>query len=239
MTVSDEALMAYADGEADAATRALIEEAMRGDPDVSRRIAQHRAMREAMRGAFSAVMDEPVPQRLIDAARGHTAASSRRRRVSNPLPLAMAASLLIGLALGYLSWHGSGVLMQAGPGGELIAAAGLSEALTDQLSGSPGSAATTGLSFRTKTGIYCRTFSLTGNNAGSGLACREGNRWNVKALAQAPRMPSDSADFRQASSADIPAIRAAVEASIDGEPLDRAGEIAAQRQGWAAGKAQR
>jgi hypothetical protein len=249
MTVSDEALMAYADGEADAATRALIEQAMRDDPDVRRRIARHRAMREAMQGAFSAVMDEPVPQRLIDAARGNAAAApvnavdlagtrasarETQKRLRSRLPLAMAASLLLGVALGYLGWHGSGVLMQAGASGGLTASAGLAEALSNQLSADrpPGSAAITGLSFRTKAGNYCRTFSLTGN-ASSGLACREGNSWKIKALAQAPRMPSDSADFRQAASADVPAIRAAVEESIDGEPLDRAGEIAARRQGWA------
>jgi hypothetical protein len=252
MTVSDEALMAYADGEADAAMRALIEEAMRDDPDVGRRIAQHRAMREAMRKAFSAVLDEPVPQRLIDAARGNSAAAAGhvvdlaatrasareaqsprepRKRLRSRLPLAMAASLLLGLALGYLGWHGSGVLMQAGASGELIATAGLAEALSAQLSADrpPGSAATTGLSFRTKAGNYCRTFSLTGT---SGLACREGNSWKIKALAQVPRMPSNSGDFRPAASADIPAIRAAVEESIDGEPLDQAGEIAARRQNW-------
>jgi len=53
---------------------AIIEAAMRENPEVRRRIAEHRALREAMQGAFSAVLDEPVPQRLIDAARGQTAA---------------------------------------------------------------------------------------------------------------------------------------------------------------------
>jgi hypothetical protein len=249
VNVSDEVLMAYADGEADAETRAGIEAAMRDDPEIGRRIAEHRALRAVMQGASSAVLDEPVPQRLIDAARGNAASAgnvvdlshARTGAVAAPgrsrswRPFAMAASLLIGLALGYLGWHGSAGLMKAGAGGELIAAAGLADALSTQLSAdrSPGQLATTGLSFRAKTGDYCRTFSLIGNEAGSGLACHEGNDWKIKVLAQSPHAARGSPAYRPASSADIPAVRAAVEESIDGEPLDQAGEIAARLHGWA------
>jgi len=270
MTVSDEVLMAYADGETDAATRAIVEAAMLNDPEVRRRIEQHRALRQALQGAFATALDEPVPQRLIDAARGPSGAASgnvadlasaraaangrggadahgpsatvapvvaavargRLRRQS----LAMAASLLIGVALGYLGWHDPDAPLKAGPNGELVAASGLAEALSNQLSEdrSPALLATTGLSFRAKSGDYCRTFLLNGSGATSGLACRERNRWKIKALAQAPSPTADPSNFRQAASGDSPAVRAAVEDSIDGEPLDRAGEIAARGQKWAA-----
>jgi hypothetical protein len=252
MTVSDETLMAYADGEVDAATRAIIETAMREDPEVRRRIAEHRALREAMQGSFSAVLDEPVPQRLIDAARGQTAAPAgnvvdlaraRRAAASQPLrglrnwrPAAMAASLLVGVGLGYLALHSANPLVKTSSSGELLAGAGLVQALSNQLSEdrSPGLVAITGLSFRAKTGDYCRTFSLAGTHSSSGLACREGDGWKIKVLAQSPPAAANSSNFRPAASADSPAVRAAVEESIDGEPLDRAGEIAARRQGWAA-----
>jgi hypothetical protein len=261
MTVSDEALMAYADGEADAAARAVIEAAMRDDPELRRRVDQHRALRQTLQGAFADALDEPVPPRLIDAARGHSAAPGsnvvdlatareahaavapvavapiavaprHRRRQS----LAMAASLLVGVALGYLGWHDSNLSMKAGPNGELIAASGLAMALSNQLSEdrSPALIATTGLSFRAKTGEYCRTFSLTGSGATSGLACREGDDWKIKVLAQARPAVAGSENFRQAASGDSPAVRAAVEESIDGEPLDRVGEIAARGGKWAA-----
>ena len=72
MTISEEILMAYADGELDAATRASVEAAMQEDPEIRKRVAGHRALRETMRGAFSAVLDEPVPDRLIQAARGQS-----------------------------------------------------------------------------------------------------------------------------------------------------------------------
>lgn len=249
MSVSDETLMAYADGEVDAETRAVIEAAMRDDPEIRRRIEEHRALREAMQGAFSKVLDEPVPQRLIDAARGHNAARAgnvvdltraRRAAVDAPgrrtwLPAAMAASVLAGVALGYLGWHGSNTWVTTNSRGELVAGAGLAGALSNQLSEdrSVGLVAITGLSFRATTGNFCRTFSLTGAHASSGLACHEGDGWKIKVLAQTPPA-ANSSNFRPAASGIAPAVRAVVEESIDGEPLDQAGEIAARKQGWAA-----
>jgi hypothetical protein len=261
MTISDETLMAYADGELDAATRASIEAAMQEDPEIAKRVARHRALRQAMQGAFSGVLEEPVPERLIAAARGQTAAAHGQtaapkggavvdlareaaRRKTSPgqprrwQPAAMAASLLLGFGLGFLAWHGTTGLMQPGSGGGLVAKAALAKVLSSQLSDdrSPARVAMAHLSFRSKSGEYCRTFSLTGTDAGSGLACREGNDWKIKALAESPRAATNSGDFRTAASEDSPAIRAAVEASIDGEPLDHAGEIAARQAGWAAAK---
>jgi hypothetical protein len=256
VSVSDDALMAYADGEVDVATRAVIEAAMRDDPEIRRRIEEHRALREALQGAFSEVLDEPVPQRLIDAARGQDAARRQNAAragnvvdlaVARPVavdiagrrrtwqPAAMAASVLVGVALGYLGWHGSDTWVTTNSSGELVAGAGLAGALSNQLSEdrSAGLAAITGLSFRAKTGDFCRTFSLTGAHASSGLACREGDGWKIKVLAQSPAAPNSS-NFRPAASDVAPAVRAVVEESIDGEPLDQAGEIAARKRGWAA-----
>jgi hypothetical protein len=234
MTISDETLMAYADGELDAAGRASVEAAMQEDPEIGKRVARHRALREAMRGAFSAVLNEPVPDRLMQAARGQTAAPAALRRWQ---PAAMAASLLLGLGLGFLAWHGSGgVLIRPGAGGGLVASATLAESLSTQLSDDRPAdrVVVAGLSFRNKSGDYCRTFHSTGSDASSGLACREGTDWKIKALAQSPRAAVNSGNFRTAAAEDSPAIRAAVEGSIDGEPLDHAGEIAAREAGWAA-----
>jgi anti-sigma factor ChrR (cupin superfamily) len=252
MTISEETLMAYADGELDAAARARVEAAMQEDPEIRKRVARHRALRETLQGAFSAVLQEPVPERLLEAARGQgdapkssvvnlSLAREAARRDSAATrrwqPAAMAASLLLGLGLGFLAWHGSGsTSIQSGADGGLIAGATLAEALSTQLSDdrSAERVAITGLSYRDKSGEYCRTFSLTGTDASSGLACREGSAWRIKALAQAPRIAADSGNYRTAASEDSPVIRAAVEGSIDGEPLDHAGEIAARQAGWAA-----
>jgi hypothetical protein len=252
MTISDETLMAYADGELDAATRASVEAAMQDDPEIRRRVARHRALREKMQGAFSSVMNEPVPERLIAAARGQMAApkspvvdlsvarvAAQRKNLAVPLrwqPAAIAASLLLGLGLGFLAWHEPNALIRPGAGGGLVAGAALTEALSTQLSEdrSANRVAIAGLSFRDKSGDYCRTFSLTQAAASSGLACREGSLWRIRALAQSPGAAPNSGNYRTAASEDSPAVRAAVEALIDGEPLDHAGEIAARQAGWAA-----
>jgi anti-sigma factor RsiW len=253
MTISDETLMAYADGEADAVTRASVETAMRDDPEIARRVALHRAMRETMQGAFAAVIEEPVPERLIAAARGQaipaTAATpgavtdlARARNAANRKiegraarwqPAALAACLLLGLGAGYLTWHGSGTLIETNADG-LTAGAALAKTLSNQLSDDrpAGSAAVTGLSFRTKSGGYCRTFSLSAD-AASGLACRDGARWKINALVQSAS-DRGNANFRTAQSALPAPIRSAVEAIIEGEPLDRSAEIAARQTGWAA-----
>lgn len=251
MTISEETLMAYADGELDAPTRASVEEAMQSDPEIGKRIARHRALREAMQGGFSAVLQEPIPNRLIEAARGRAAApksavvdlssarAARERISAGPRrwqPAAMAASLVLGLGLGFLAWHGPRALIRPGDGGGLVASAALAEALSTQLSDdrSPDRVAMIGLSFRDKSGDYCRTFSLTGAEASSGLACREGADWKIEALAQSPRAAASPGNYRTAASADSPVIRAAIESAIEGEALDHAGEIAARQAGWAA-----
>jgi anti-sigma factor RsiW len=258
MTISDETLMAYVDGELDASAQASVEAAIQQDPSIGKRIAEHRALREKMQSAFSAVLEEPVPERLIQAARGgappaheidarrgtlvelSTAGAAAQRK--NPAaqrtwqPAALAASLLLGLGLGFLAWHGSAGLIRPGAGGGLVAGAALADSLSTQLSDerSANKIAITGLSFRDKSGDYCRTFSLTGGAASSGLACREGANWRIKALAQSTPAAPNAGNYRRAGTEDSPAIRAAIESSIDGEPLDRAGEIAARQAGWAA-----
>jgi hypothetical protein len=51
-------------------------------------------------------------------------------------------------------------------------------------------------------------------------------------LAQSPSEGGPT-QFRTAGSQLSPAIRAAIEGSIEGEPLDHAGEVAARQAGWA------
>ena len=72
----DETLMAYADGELDAAQRAEIAAAIERDPALARRVEQHRALRAEVAGAFATVLEQPVPERL------RAAAARRRRRAA-------------------------------------------------------------------------------------------------------------------------------------------------------------
>src|ERR1700727_2538141 len=70
MNLTEELLMAYADGEADAQTRAAIEAAMAHDSAIRERVEAHRRLRATLAGAFGSAMREAAPERLVAAARG-------------------------------------------------------------------------------------------------------------------------------------------------------------------------
>src|SRR6185437_15873525 len=107
---SEETLMAYADNELDSQTRSAVEAAMATDPEIARRIAQHKVLRGRLKATFDNVLEERPPQRLVDAARGVPAI----RREGNVIPLrrkqpprrawpqwaTLAATLVIGVVIG-------------------------------------------------------------------------------------------------------------------------------------------
>jgi hypothetical protein len=255
MTISDETLMAYADGELDAAARAAVESAMREDPQIEKRVAAHRALRQRVHAAYSAELSEGVPERLLAAARGVASTQggkvvnlqdvraamardsphARRQRARPQWRTAgtMAASVIAGVGLGFFMWGRTESPLTRGAGGALVARGPLVEALSNQLAAeqSPSSAVKIGLSFLAKSGDYCRTFALSGAVSPSGLACRHGEEWQVQVLSQASGAVENS-DYRTAGSAMSASILKAVEGQIAGEPLDQAGERAARGRGW-------
>jgi anti-sigma factor RsiW len=70
---SDEALVAYLDGELDAAERAHVEAWLDADPSVRDRLLTLAESATTLRSAFADFLTEPLPERLIAAARGETA----------------------------------------------------------------------------------------------------------------------------------------------------------------------
>jgi hypothetical protein len=68
-SMPDEKLMAYADGQLDAAERDEVEAAMASNPEVARRVEQHRALRKKLSAAFNPVLLETVPDRLVAVTR--------------------------------------------------------------------------------------------------------------------------------------------------------------------------
>jgi hypothetical protein len=244
MTFSEETLMAYADNELDAQTRSAVEAAMATDPEIARRVARHKALRGRLRMAFDRILDEPPPQRLIDAARGVPAV----RREGNVIPLrrkapprravpqwmALAASLVLGVLIG------QGLLRIAGaPGpissrdGKLLANGVLAQALSEQLVSTQkdDQPVRIGVSFKSKDGDYCRTFSLRESTTLAGVACRENDTWQVQALAQG-EAPAPGGTYRQAGSAMPRSITQAVDDMIAGDPLDARAENLAREKNW-------
>jgi len=245
MTYSEETLIAYADGELDAATRAALETAMADDPQLAQRIARHQALRARLQSAFAGVLEEPLPERLLASVRG--AAAGRRAanvvalqprgraRWSWPQWSAIAASLIVGALLGPpLLRPGADTSLIDTTGGRMVASGALARALAEQLASSQpaGAPVHIGVSFRSRGGAYCRTFSLQAAGGLAGLACHEQSSWRIETLARAESEPV-GAGLRPAASALPPAVAQTLAELIVGEPLDATAESAARARGWA------
>ena len=254
MTPSDETLMAFADGELDAVGRAAVEQAMLTDPSVAERVARHRDLRRRLQAASARALEEPVPERLLAAVRGggnvvqladaranlaRTAATRgmdaapaahAHRPGWRPLG-ALAASLLLGLAVGY-GVSRPGLPMSRDAAGALVAQGILRQALSEQLAAAQpaGAPVQVGLSYLSHDGVYCRSFTLQGTAAPAGIACRRGADWRIQALAARPA--GEAGAYRTAASALPPALLKIVEEEIQGDTLDAAGELQARRDGW-------
>lgn len=244
MNISDEVLMAYADGELDTSTRTQVEDAIAADPQIARRVAEHKALRDMLRSTYDKVLDEPVPDRLLATARQRPAAQTgvvvplrpRKRAQTPSLPYwgAIAASFVVGA----LVWHFGAQLYLPAPiaerNGQLLAAGVLDKALSSQLvqEQAAQSAVQIGVSFRSKGGNYCRTFQLRDGNSLAGLACREADKWRLQVLAQGESSPPGQPQFRPAGSSMPAAIAQAVEQSIEGEPMDAQAEATARTNQW-------
>ena len=85
---SDEALVAYLDGELDADERAHVEAWLDADPAVRDRLLALADSATLLRNAFADFVTDPVPEQLIAAARGETEAATEAEIVvlRPPLP---------------------------------------------------------------------------------------------------------------------------------------------------------
>jgi len=230
--ISDEKLMAYADGELDAIERTEVEAALASDETLRAKLEAHRALSARFASAFDGALDEPVPARLLAAAQPQRVVDFAARR--EPKAKwgyrewgAMAASLAGGLIIGLGAMSGRGELIAATEDG-LSARGVLQAALNTQLAVEDGGAVRVGLSFRNRDGEYCRTFALTQQDV-AGLACREQSGWQV---AMTSAYTPQGGDIRQAGSETPPEILAAVDAMIAGDVLDADAERAAREEGW-------
>lgn len=228
MSQIDEAmLIALVDGELDDVNRRRVERAVADDPALAQRLAQHRAIRERLSGYYAPVAEEPVPDRfralLTESETVVPMTRPVRRWGGWAMGGAIAASLVLGLAVGRFSGSEAGPIGMQGR--TLVAQGELARALDGQLaSAQDGATVRMELSFRRKGGGWCRSF----DGAVAGVACLQDDGWQVQQIL--PGMTQGS-DYRQASSADA-RLMATVDALIDGAPVDAAGEKAAQAKGW-------
>lgn len=246
MTFSDDILMAYADGELAEPQRSQVDAAVRADPALASIVERHRALRAQVFDAFAGVLDEPVPVRLdpagaskvlsLDAARNaRTRAAAAPAPATAPQPVwprwgALAATLVLGVLAGSLWFDGDGGdgFVSADGGGRLVARGQLAGALSRQLASdpAPNSPVRIGVSFATRDGGYCRSFSV---GASSGLACRDGETWRIPVLSE---KAAATGAYRQAASAAPEAVLDAIDARISGTTMNAAAERAARERGW-------
>jgi hypothetical protein len=242
MKLTDEELMAYADGEMSAMDAKRVEAAMAADAALAARVARFRAVRRALHTAYDSVLTEPVPERLR-ALLGDVAANeppppavdlaahreTRKARFGPPAWAAIAASLVVGVLVGRAVLPSNDLLVGDGR----YAGAELARVLDTRLASdavNQSAATRIGLTFRANDGQICRTFShATEADTTSGLACRENDRWAVQVAVRGDAQ----GEFRQAG-ADAPAILDAVDAMMSGEPFDATQERAGRDSNWSA-----
>lgn len=249
--IPDDLLAAYLDGELDDAARARVEQALSGDARLARRIARQRRLRTSVRTSerpgdssapellsVSQETDSTEPAEIIDLARARAQRARRsvRRRKSIPrrVVATLAASLLAGLAGGFLlAQLAAGDSPTRSRDGALLANGLLERALTDQLSATaaPGAhAVSIATSFRARTGGFCRAFTLNDRHPSSGLACREQDHWRIVAL-----LSQDVATAGSTVRAALPlapALQQAISDRTSGDPLDAGAEARARLNGW-------
>jgi len=256
MSLPQETVTAYVDGELDDAARAAVEAAIAADPSVRAQVEAQLALRKRLRASFDSVLAEPVPERLLQAVRGDArsagdgvadlsaartakqaeaaAKQSRQtaaRRWSVPQFGAIAASLIIGVLLGQEVFRSSPANVVTSDG-SMVAGGALDDALTHQLASTQGDSAPVqiGLTYKNTEGAYCRTFALREDAMTAGVACRAGEAWRIEMLEQLSA--ADSATYRTAGAGLPASVRQAVEKSIAGEALDADAESAARKSGW-------
>ena len=229
MTVNTALLLAYLDGELDAAETQRVEKALTGSEALRTELEVQRRLVETLASHYAPPLDEPVPPhlramlepRVVDLA----AVRERRSAPRWWVPAALAASLVLGIAIGRLLPAGG----EFGTSdGALIARGALDDALTTQLaSAQPADAVTRiGVSFARADGSLCRTFATAGQ---SGLACREGDDWRLVVTSGAPTQ--SRGDYRQTGS-EAPIVLQTAQEMMAGEPLDAAAEHRARDAGW-------
>lgn len=246
MKFSDELLIAFVNGELAEPARAAVERALRADPAIAARVAQHRARRSRVYGVVAGGREgnghahshgSPAGAKVVhlDTVRAArcvppptappTLKSAWTLRHWGAVAAALAAGALAGV-FGWQAWEGEAELASlSGAEGALVAQGHLASVLSAQLaSPGPSGRVRIGISFLAKDGRYCRSFVM---DTTAGLACRDGGQWKIPVLAQG----AAGAAWMDGNGLP-PAVLDAIDSRIAGTPLGPAAERAAQARGW-------
>lgn len=249
MTITDEMLSAFIDGELSPADTARVREALKEDENLDARLKELEAPDQLIATAYGAIDNEPMPEgvlALLQEAPAKTKTGEGNvitfpgKWLRPPQQWAAPLAASVALAIGV----GAGMQLASGPGQSSITLAGyvdsksaLHSALMTTPSGETVKLARTDetvtpiLSFETKDGRYCREFSITSHTSGQrALACQTDGQWRIEiAIASAPQ---NGGGYATASSGVASQFDAIIDDTMAGDAFDSAAEKVLIEDGW-------
>lgn len=259
--ISDEMLMAYADGELDGNARAAVEDYLANAPESVERLRVFQETGRELSELFGQPMREPVPQRLIDAitAPQNIVAFKKVKRSERikpfvAWPTALAASLAILAASGSAYWLTSQghratnrlAGIEVTNSGERQAARALASVLETVSSGKTADGVADGqkmtiepiYTFATASHEYCRQYAITMQQAATaygGVACKAPDGvWRIEAheAINALRSSSERGIAPASGKAAPKSVEDAIDRLIEGDVLRPEAESAAMARSW-------
>ncbi|HEY3516147.1 MAG TPA: hypothetical protein VGL98_03800 [Gammaproteobacteria bacterium] len=243
----DDALSALIDGALPSDEAAALRARLEREPALAARLAAMERANRAVRDAYRDVVDEPLPQRVLDLLRAPPARvanvvdlHARRPRRALPAWLPQAAAAGVALAIGLGLGFGLGQRSEQSPAAGLLASTGrvapgsaLHELLESVPSGEArsldGATAEARFTFRTQGGVWCRELAVSAGAArNAAVACRRDGGWRVDLVG----VEAAAGEVYRPAGGDAP-VREAVDALIDGEPLEPDAERVLVERGWA------
>lgn len=237
MSVTEEMIAAYADGELTGDALAQVEAAVVADPSLARKVEAHRALKAQLGAHFAAVLDEPVPDHLSamltekTPAEAEVVSFAKEREKRGLVPAVRRWGIYIGPAMA-AAVIAAVVVMPSGAGPDPIPTNGtvgpqLAAALDTQLVGDAVDAGDHRilLSFTNADSRYCRVYR---SGRAGGIACREEQGWQIEQ--EMLLGEGQSTEFRQAGSEGD--LLAAAQDMAAGAALDAEQEAEARANGW-------
>ena len=215
--ISELELMAYVDGELLPEDAARVAAAVERNAELASMMDHYVESRRRLVGAYGDVLDEPVPDRLVETVRNRGSGNEkvvaiRKRRPAISMgwqALAAGVVLAVGVMIGRWQTSGDGtddVFATGMIGLESTLATALETVPSQQLTTVSGQQIRVLQSFGTASGINCREYQAGNADRGvTGVACRVSDGWRIE-VQVASDPPNAAAGFRPASGVDIAAI---------------------------------
>ncbi len=245
-TVMDkDRLAAFVDGELSPEEAAAVVLHPADHPDDQAYVDDLFAANAALAEAFSAPLDEPVPEAIRAAILGKGAGEAAgkvvafRPRTTRYRWAAGGAALAAGLAAAVFLLSGPPPLGGLAPG--LLAADGLAGVLETQAAGVPvllddGREAMVLATFVLPEAGYCREFEVIDTAAARidyAVACREAAGWSLRlSLAEGTKVDAASQGFATASGQEALALMSLLDGGSTAVALDAGQEAEALAKGW-------